>query len=51
MLNNPFCYRPSPSIVEAARTLASHIGATPSLHALFAEGKCSAYWRYAAPTG
>ena len=39
MLNNPFCYRPSPSIVEAARALAAHIGATPSLHALFAEGK------------
>lgn len=39
MLNNPFCYTPAPSIVEAARALAAHIDATPALHALFAEGK------------
>ena len=39
MLNNPFCYTPSPSIVEAARALMAHIDATPSLRSLFAEGK------------
>ena len=39
MLNNPFCYTPSPSIVEAARSLIAHIDATPSLRELFAEGK------------
>ena len=39
MLNNPFCYTPRPAIVEAARSLAAHIDATPSLRALFAEGK------------
>ena len=39
MLNNPFCYTPSPSIVEAARALTAHIDATPELRALFAEGK------------
>ena len=39
MLNNPFCYTPSPSIVEAAQDLTAHIDATPSLKALFSEGK------------
>ena len=39
MLNNPFCYTPSPTIVEAARALTAHIDATPALRALFAEGK------------
>ena len=39
MLNNPFCYTPSPSIVEAARALTARIDATPELRALFAEGK------------
>ena len=39
MLNNPFCYTPSPSILEAARSLMAHIDATPSLRALFSEGK------------
>ena len=39
MLNNPFCYTPSPSVVEAARALAARIDATPSLRTLFAEGK------------
>ena len=39
MLNNPFCYTPAPSIAEAARALTAHIDGTPSLHALFAEGK------------
>ncbi len=39
MLNNPFCYTPSPSIAEAARSLIAHIDATPALRALFAEGK------------
>ncbi|MBR5018390.1 MAG: RluA family pseudouridine synthase [Bacteroidales bacterium] len=39
MLNNPFCYTPSPRIAEAAHALIARINATPSLHALFAEGK------------
>ena len=39
MLNNPFCYTPSPAIVEAARALMAHIDATPFLRSLFAEGK------------
>jgi len=39
MLNNPFCYTPSPSIVEAAQALTAHIDTTPSLKALFSEGK------------
>ncbi|MBQ6072929.1 MAG: RluA family pseudouridine synthase [Bacteroidales bacterium] len=39
MLNNPFCYSPSPAIVQASRELIARIDATPSLHALFAEGK------------
>ena len=39
MLNNPFCYTPRPSIVEAAHALMAHIDATPSLHSLFSEGK------------
>ena len=39
MLNNPFCYTPSPSIVEAARQLMARIDTTPSLRALFSEGK------------
>ena len=39
MLNNPFCYTPSPSIVAAARDLIDHIDADPSLRKLFAEGK------------
>lgn len=39
MLNNPFCYSPSPAIVQAARELIARIDSTPSLHALFAEGK------------
>lgn len=39
MLNNPFCYTPSPSIVEAALALAKHIDETPGLRTLFAEGK------------
>ena len=39
MLNNPFCYTPSPRIVEAARALIARIDADPSLRALFAEGK------------
>ena len=39
MLNNPFCYTPSPAIVEAARTLIARIDATPALRTLFAEGK------------
>ena len=39
MLNNPFCYTPSPSIQEAARSLIARIDATPALRALFAEGK------------
>ena len=39
MLNNPFCYTPSPSIVDAARALTKHIDETPELRALFAEGK------------
>ena len=39
MLNNPFCYTPSPSIVDAARALTKHIDETPELCALFAEGK------------
>ena len=39
MLNNPFCYTPSPSIVEAAQALTAQIDATPSLKALFSEGK------------
>jgi Pseudouridylate synthases, 23S RNA-specific len=39
MLNNPFCYTPSPSIVEAAQALITRIDATPSLRDLFAEGK------------
>ena len=39
MLNNPFCYTPSPDVVQAARDLAARIDATPALRALFAEGK------------
>ena len=39
MLNNPFCYTPSPSIVDAAHTLMARIDATPSLRSLFSEGK------------
>lgn len=39
MLNNPFCYTPSPQIEDAARALIARIDATPSLRALFAEGK------------
>ena len=39
MLNNPFCYTPSPSIREAARSLIEHIDNTPELRELFAEGK------------
>ncbi len=39
MLNNPFCYTPAPAIVEAARALTARIDATPSLRALFSEGK------------
>ena len=39
MLNNPFCYTPSPAIVEAARTLIARIDATPALRTFFAEGK------------
>lgn len=39
MLNNPFCYTPSPAIVEAARTLIARIDATPALRSLFTEGK------------
>ncbi len=39
MLNNPFCYAPRPSIVEAARALMARIDSTPALRALFAEGK------------
>lgn len=39
MLNNPFCYTPTPAIVEAARTLIARIDATPALRTLFAEGK------------
>ena len=39
MLNNPFCYTPSPSIVDAAHALIAHIDATPSLRDLFSEGK------------
>ena len=39
MLNNPFCYTPAPSIVEAARALMARIDATPELRALFADGK------------
>ena len=39
MLNNPFCYTPAPSIVEAARALMARIDATPALRALFSEGK------------
>ena len=39
MLNNPFCYTPATSIVEAARALTSRIDATPSLRSLFSEGK------------
>ena len=39
MLNNPFCYSPAPSIVEAAQALIAHIDATPSLRSLFSEGK------------
>ena len=39
MLNNPFCYTPSPSILAAARDLTARIDADPTLRALFAEGK------------
>ena len=39
MLNNPFCYIPSPSVVEAARALTARIDATPSLRSVFVEGK------------
>ena len=39
MLNNPFCYTPSPRIAKAARALIARIDADPSLRALFAEGK------------
>lgn len=39
MLNNPFCYTPAPAIVEAARALTARIDASPSLRALFSEGK------------
>ena len=39
MLNNPFCYTPSPAIVAAARELAARIDRDPSLRARFAEGK------------
>ena len=39
MLNNPFCYTPSPDIVQAARELAARIDASPALRARFAEGK------------
>lgn len=39
MLNNPFCYTPSPAIVEAARALTARIDASPALRELFAEGK------------
>lgn len=39
MLNNPFCYTPSESIVEAARALSARIDADPALLALFGEGK------------
>ena len=39
MLNNPFCYTPTPRIVDAAGALIARIDADPSLRALFAEGK------------
>ena len=39
MLNNPFCYTPSPSIVAAARALIDRIDADPGLLKIFAEGK------------
>ena len=39
MLNNPFCYTPSPSIVAAARALIDRIDADPGLREIFAEGK------------
>lgn len=39
MLNNPFCYTPSPSIVAAARALIDRIDADPGLRKIFAEGK------------
>lgn len=39
MLNNPFCYTPAPTIVEAARALTARIDASPSLRALFFAGK------------
>lgn len=39
MLNNPFCYTPAPTIVEAARALTARIDASPSLRALFSAGK------------
>lgn len=38
MLNNPFCYTPAPTIVEAARALTARIDASPSLRALFSAG-------------
>lgn len=39
MLNNPFCYTPSPAIVAAARALTGRIDSDPSLRDRFAEGK------------
>lgn len=39
MLNNPFCYTPSPSIVAAARALIDRINTDPGLRKIFAEGK------------
>ena len=39
MLNNPFCYTPSPAIAAAARALTERIDADPALRARFAEGK------------
>ncbi len=49
MLNNPFCYTPAPSIVEAARALSAHIDATPELKALFSEGKMLGVLEVAVP--
>lgn len=39
MLNNPFCYTPSPSIVRESVRLCSLIRASDELNAVFSEGK------------
>ena len=51
MLNNPFCYTPSPSVVEESQRLCSLIDASDGLRDIFSEGKMLGIMKFETSSG